>query len=160
MTSDVKRRTVETVMAAAAAAAPCELVIQRHPIERDEIAAQVARLGRDPGVTIRLVAARPVPGTRRRMVARRLAGRIRSLKRRSPNVPVLTINATGGPPPMPFAEEGISLGATNGAEAAAAVRALLGSNALWIDAVERAREARWITSDPSTAARLNEWSSS
>ena len=141
MTPDVKRRTVEIVMAAAAAAAPCELIIQRHPIERDEIAAQVARSATTPGVTVRHGEPRDLYQALDGAWLLATGWSNTVFEAALSNVPVLSINATDGPPPMPFVEEGIALGATNGAEAAAAVRSLLRSNPLWIDAVERAREA-------------------
>ena len=41
-------------MVAAAAAAPCELIIQRHPIERDEIVGAGRRYAApSPGVVVR-----------------------------------------------------------------------------------------------------------
>ena len=128
-------------MAAAAAAAPCELIIQRHPIERDEIAAQVARSATTPGVTVRNGEPRDLYQALDGAWLLATGWSNTVFEAALSNVPVLSINATDGPPPMPFVEEGIALGATNGAEAAAAVRSLLRSNAQWIDAVERAREA-------------------
>lgn len=140
MTEELKVRTVRAALAAAAAAAPCELVIQRHPIEGDEIAARV-------------VAAEPVDGVRVR------AGEPEALYAELDgawllvtgwsnavfeavlsNVPALCINATGGQPPMPFVEEGIALGATDPPSAAAAARSLLPAPA-WLEAVERARSS-------------------
>jgi hypothetical protein len=140
MTADVKRRTVEAAITAAAAAAPCELVIQRHPIERDEIAAEVAATVAAPGVTVRHGQPRDlyealdgawllVTGWSNTVFEAVLS-----------NVPALCINATDRALQMPLVEEGIALGATDGRSAAEAVRTLLSPSA-WLDAVERARPA-------------------
>ncbi len=138
MSEAVKAATVRATLAAAAAAAPCQLVIQRHPIERDDIAASIVASTRMDGV--RVVTGEPaglydaldgawllVTGWSNAVFEAVLS-----------NVPALCINATGGPTPMPFVEEGIALGATDANTAATAVRSLLPPQA-WLDAVARAR---------------------
>ena len=124
-------------MVAAAAAAPCELIIQRHPIERDEIAAQVAKSRAAPGVVVRY----GEPGGLYEALEGAwllLTGWSNTVFEAAlSNVPALCINATDGPLPMPFVEEGIAMGATDAAEATEAVRALLESNSAWIDAIAR-----------------------
>jgi hypothetical protein len=138
MTEEAKAMTVRAALAAAAAAAPCELVIQRHPIERDDIAARVAAAEPADGVLLRagepgdLYAALDgawllVTGWSNAVFEAVLS-----------NVPALCINATGGPAPMPFVEDGIALGATDPETAAAAARTLLPTSA-WLNAVGRAR---------------------
>jgi hypothetical protein len=140
MTEEVKRATVAGAVAAAAAVAPCELVLQRHPIERDDIAARVAASLAPADVRVRsgdpsdLYA--ELDGAWLLVTGWSNAAFEGVLS----NVPVLCINATGGAPPMPFAAEGIALGADDAETAARAAASLLDAPA-WTDAVRRARSS-------------------
>ena len=138
MTDRVKRETVAVAVAAAAAVAPSELVIQRHPIERDNIARQVVdslappnvrvRMGEPAGLYAELDGAWLLATGWSNAVFEAVLA----------NVPVLCINATGDAPPMPFVIDGIALGADDADAAARAARSLLPASA-WEEAVGRAR---------------------
>lgn len=138
MTEEVKRATVAGAVAAAAAVSAHELVIQRHPIERDDIAYQVAASLAPPGVRVR--AGEPsglyaeLDGAWMLVTAWSNAVFEAVLA----NVPVLCINATGAELPMPFVAEGIALGAEDTEGAARAATSLL-SATTWTEAVMRAR---------------------
>ena len=139
MSAQVKERTADAALAVAAAVAPCEFVIQRHPIERDDIAVGMASRAPE-GVMARVG---PVAGLHDELDGAWLlvTGWSNAVFEAAlSNVPALTINATGGPPPMSFAEDGLAVGAADPDSAAAAAQALRSDDA-WLAAVQRARNA-------------------
>ena len=140
MTGDVKRRTLEVALAAAGAADADELVVRPHPIERDEVTATV--LGEHAGGAppVRIEAAEDlydtldgawllVTGWSNTVFEAALSG-----------VPSLCVSIPGSQPPVDFAADGIALGATDEAAAAAVVRRLHDEDA-WRQAVAAARAA-------------------
>ena len=139
MTADVKRRTLDIALRAAAAVAPCEFVIRPHPIERDQVIADVLRSGVPAGVHAHVQmndlydmldgAWLLVTGWSNAVFEATLSG-----------VPSLCVLATGKPLPTAFVEDGIALGAQDDATAAAVVRGLLDAGR-WLAAVASAREA-------------------
>ena len=140
MTADVKRRTVEAAVLAAEAAAPCELVVVPHPVERDAILEEVLSASAPAGVRVRradrgtlhdaLIGAwLLVTGSSQSVIEAAAAG-----------IPSLTVNLTGGPDPVPYAAEGMALGADSKDGARAAVASLLDDPA-WRAAVAGARSS-------------------
>jgi hypothetical protein len=140
MTAEVKRRTLEVALAAAAAADADELVIRPHPIERDEVTAAVlaARGGERPPVRVERDedlydtldgAWLLVTGWSNTVFEAALAG-----------VPSLCVSIPGSEPPVDFAVDGIALGVTDLASAATIVRRLRDETA-WRQAVTDARAA-------------------
>jgi hypothetical protein len=140
MTAEVKRRTVEAAVAAAEALAPCELVIRPHPIERDDLVAQVLASLRPRGVTVRVERGEDLYDTLDGAWLLVTGWSNTAFEAVLSNVPVLCINATGGPAPTGFAEEGLALDAHDPASAAGAAAALLQDGA-WTAALARARAA-------------------
>jgi hypothetical protein len=140
MTAEVKRRTLEVALAAAAAADADELVIRPHPIERDEVtaAALAERAGQGPAVRVERDedlydtldgAWLLVTGWSNTVFEAALSG-----------VPSLCVSILGSEPPVDFAADGIALGVTDEASAATAVRRLRDETA-WRQAVTDARAA-------------------
>jgi hypothetical protein len=125
MTAPVKADTLRVAIAAAAAVAPAELVIKRHPIERDGIIDEVLRVPMPPGLTLRIADAGPildvlegawllVTGWSNSIFEAGLLG-----------VPSITVNLTGGDDPTTFGAEGLSIAARDPDSAIAAARELL-----------------------------------
>jgi hypothetical protein len=139
MSAEVKERTADAALSVAGALAPCELVIQRHPIEWDDIA--VAAASRAPeGVTTRIG---PTGGLHDELDGAWLlvTGWSNSVFEAAlSNVPAIAVNATGGPSPNSLAEDPLALGAVDAESAAAAARTLRTDDA-WLAAVRRARAA-------------------
>jgi hypothetical protein len=124
MTEEVNRRTVEAVLEAVVSAAPCELVVVPHPVERDELLARSLASRSIPGVQVRRAAAGTlqdeligawllVTGSSQSVIEATVVG-----------VPSLTVNMTGGPDPVPYAAEGMALGAASAEEARSAIASL------------------------------------
>lgn len=125
MTAELKERTVAAAIAASAAAAPCETVIVPHPVERDDIVRRALAAPPPPGVDVRLAAA----GTLHDELLGAwllVTGSSQSvIEATAARVPSLTVNLTGGPDPVPYAAEGMALGASSAREAAERIASLL-----------------------------------
>ena len=137
MTPTVKERTADAALAVAAAVAPSELVVQRHPIERDDIAVGLASRAPE-GVTARIGSTGNLHGELDGAWLLVTGWSNAVFEAALSNVPAITVNATGGRPPMTFAEEGLALGAVDADSAAVAARALRSDDA-WLAAVRRAK---------------------
>jgi hypothetical protein len=125
MTAEVKERTVATAMEAVTIAAPCELVGVPHPVERDDTLSRLLSSAVPPGVRTRVA---PVGSLHDELIGAWLlvTGSSQSvIEATAAGVPSLTINRTGGPDPVPYASEGMSLGAESDDEARAAIGSLL-----------------------------------
>jgi hypothetical protein len=125
MTAEVKERTVAAAIVAAGAAAPCELVVVPHPVERDDIVRRALAVPAPPGVEVRLA---PVGTLHDELLGAWLlvTGSSQSvIEATAAGVPSLTVNLTGGPDPVPYAAEGMALGADSAGEAAERIAALL-----------------------------------
>jgi hypothetical protein len=140
MTAEVKRRTLEVALAAAAAADAQELVVRPHPIERDDVTATVLARRGAAGPPVRVEREEDlydtldgawllVTGWSNTVFEASLAG-----------VPSLCVSIPGSTPPVDFAADGIALGATDEASAASVARRLLDKGA-WRQAVTDARAA-------------------
>jgi hypothetical protein len=125
MTASIKERTVRTAIEAIGAAAPCELVLVPHPVERDGILGTVLDRGVPDGVEARMGAAGSlhdelvgawllVTGSSQSVIDATVA-----------SVPSITINAIDGPDAVPYASEGMALGATTADDAGAHITFLL-----------------------------------
>jgi hypothetical protein len=126
MTPAVKADVVRAAVAATAAVAPAELIVKPHPTERDRVSEEtLAELTIPDGVEVRIERARDlhdllpeawllITGASQSVFEAAIVG-----------IPSITVNTTGGPDPVTFAEEGIAIGATDGRSAAAAARDLL-----------------------------------
>ena len=125
MTAPVKQRTLRSALAAAAAAAPARLVIRPHPLETDDIAAGVLNEPIPPGVEVTIERDRPLVAHLAGAWALVTAFSNTAYEAVALGVPVIAINASGGPPILPLAEESLALGATDEPTAAAAARRLL-----------------------------------
>lgn len=140
MSADVKRRTLRAAAAAAGAVAPAELVIRLHPIERDDVVAQVLAEGIPTRVVARIERDEDLYDTLDDAWLLITGWSNTVFEAVLSNVPALVINATGGPPPTPFAQERLALGATDEPSAAAAAASLLEPGA-WLSALAEARAA-------------------
>lgn len=127
MTRELKADTARAAFAAAAAVAPCELVVKRHPAERRQDGVIEAVLAESPlpaGVSVRITDGDLhellldtwllVTGPSQSVFEAVIAG-----------VPAITINASGGEDTVSFAREGVALGARDPATAADAARRML-----------------------------------
>lgn len=155
MTRDLKTRTVAAAIEAVAAAAPAELVLVPHPVEDDRILAEAAARPSPDGITVRRSSGSlhdELPGA-----WLLVTGSSQSvIDAAAVSVPALTLNLTGGPDPVTFAADGLSLGATSVAEAHAHVVSLLdpaGRNAQ-VDRARRVLAERAGPLDGRAAARI------
>lgn len=140
MSPDVKRRTIQAVLAAAGAVAPAELVVRLHPIERDDLVAQTLAGGTPPGVVARIEREGDLYDTLDGAWLMATGWSNTVFEAALSNVPALAINATGGEPPTSFAQEQLALGATDERSAAAAASSLRDPDA-WLSALAQARAA-------------------
>jgi hypothetical protein len=125
MTAAVKRATIEIAIQAASAAAPCELAIKPHPLERDRIADEVLSLGAPPGVSAFVERAQSLYGLLDGAWTLLTGWSNAAFEGVLAHVPIICINATGGELPTTFVEEGLALGATSVEDAVAVVTRLL-----------------------------------
>jgi len=130
VTRTVKERTLALALGAAAAAAPARLIVVPHPAESDDVTRQLLRSASPrPGLEVGVASDRTLhdllPGA-----WLLLTGSSQSvLDATAAGVPSVTLNATGGADPVPYAAEGLALGAADEAAAAAAIGSLLDGEA-------------------------------
>lgn len=141
MTPAIKVAALRAAVAAAGAIAPAELVVRPHPVESDSVIEDVLRgMPRPDGVEVRI--------ERRVDLHDLLQGAFMLITAWSQSVfeatiagvPSVTVNPTGGPDPVTFAEEGLAARAVDDDSAAAAARALTAPGEREL-AVARARAA-------------------
>lgn len=126
MSPVLKERTLRAALAVAAVAAPAQLVIRPHPLERDDVATRVLRHGPiPPGVHVVVEPGRPLAEHLPGAWALVTAWSNTAYEAAAVGVPVIAVNASGGPAVLPLAEEGLALGAVDEETAAAAARRLL-----------------------------------
>ena len=136
MTAEVKAATAKAAIAAAAALAPATLVIRRHPLESDDVVERELAQALPQGLSVTMASDEPVERTLAGAWLLTTAWSNTVYEAALLGIPSLTINTTGGPDPMPFAHEGISVGATDPSSASAAARRLR-DHAARHDAVSR-----------------------
>jgi hypothetical protein len=125
MTLDVKRETLLTAIAIAAAVGPAELVVKRHPVETDHVVDEVLAAGLPDGVSARVVDGGAI-GDMLDGAWLLVTGWSNSvLEAALLEVPAITLNATAGADPVTFAADGLSLGAVDRDGAVSAARGLL-----------------------------------
>jgi hypothetical protein len=125
MSAAVKQRTLRAALAAAAAAAPVQLVIRPHPLETDDVTATMLEGPMPAGVEVTVEPDRVLAAHLAGAWALVTAWSNTAYEAAALGVPVIAINATGGPPVLPLAEESLALGAVDQPTAAAAARQLL-----------------------------------
>lgn len=125
MTRDIKVAALRAAVAAAAAIAPAELVVRPHPVESDSVVEDALRgMPRPGGVDVRIERQVDLhdllPGAFMLITAWSQS----VLEATIAGVPSVTVNPTGRPAPVTFAEEGLASEAVDEDSAAAAARAL------------------------------------
>jgi hypothetical protein len=140
MTLEVKRRTLQVAMQAAAAGAPVEVVIRPHPIELDSVIDELVAKFNSPGVAVRVDRAGALYDVLDGAWLLMTGWSNVVFEALLSNVPAICINATGGPWPVPFVESGLAIGATDLESVRAAV-GMLRNEREWRGALERGRTA-------------------
>ena len=128
MTAEVKAATIRLAVEAAAAAAPCTLVVKPHPLETDRIADEVLGVGLPADVIASV--------DRQSRLYDLLDGAWGMLTGWSnvvfesnlSGVPAVCLTATGGPDPTSFVPEGLAVGASDGKTVVAAMARLADEN--------------------------------
>jgi hypothetical protein len=140
MSRQVKRATLQIALDASSAAAPVEVIIRPHPIERDTIIDEVLAEFKAAGVAARVERSGRLYDTLDGAWLLMTGWSNAVFEGLLSNVPALCINATGGSWPVPFVESGVALGAIDPESARRAVAGLTGEEE-WLAALARGRAA-------------------
>lgn len=125
MSADVKRETLRIAIQGVAAAAPCELVIRPHPLERDSIAEELLALGVPDGVSVRIERSVGLYDLLDGAWALITGWSNSVFEGLVANIPAVCITPTGLQPPTRFVEDGLAIGATSTKEAKDAIARLV-----------------------------------
>jgi len=136
-----KARILRVAISASRVAAPCEMLIRPHPTETDAVAAQVLAEAQLPnGVSVRIERDRDLHALLSEAWVLMTPFSQSVYEAAIAGVPSITIDLAGRPSPIPFAQEGIALGASDEPSAAATLTGLL-DDAQRAEAVAHARAA-------------------